>query len=60
MNVDELLTASKEPRKYELAIIQHSEIARATSPSEKDRRVVDPPCILQLKIYDKRGLLDDE
>ncbi|TIA78980.1 hypothetical protein E3P94_03509 [Wallemia ichthyophaga] len=60
LDLDELLTVSKEPRRYEFIILQHPEIARATSPSEKDRRVVDPPCILQLKIYDSRGNLDDK
>lgn len=60
LDLDELLTVRKEPRRYELVILQHPEIARATSPSEKDRRVVDPPCILQLRIYDSKGNLDDK
>ncbi|EIM23773.1 hypothetical protein E3Q22_04230 [Wallemia mellicola] len=59
VDVNELLSPEREPRRYELIVLQHPEIARASSSTERDRRVVDPPTILQLKIYDKKGLIDD-
>lgn len=59
VDVNELLSPEREPRRFELIVLQHPEIARASSSTERDRRVVDPPTILQLKIYDKKGLVDD-
>ena len=60
LNLNELLTVDKEPRKYELMICQQPKSARMSSFGERDRRPLDPPPILQLKIYDKYGKEDNE
>ncbi|KAK5708285.1 hypothetical protein LTR97_000825 [Elasticomyces elasticus] len=43
------------PFKYELSIRQQPVAARACGFGERDRRVIDPPPILELKITDKEG-----
>ena len=60
IDVEDLLPISKEPRRYELILLQQPEVARCSLLNDKDRRPVDPPPILQLKIYDNLGRLDDK
>lgn len=60
IDINQLLTVSKEPRRYELVMLQQPEVARCSPLYDKDRRPVDPPPILQLQIYDKNGRLDDK
>lgn len=59
ININDLLAVTKEPRRYELVVLQQPEVARCSPLNDKDRRPVDPPPILQLRIYDKDGKLDD-
>ncbi|CAK1364761.1 unnamed protein product [Cercospora beticola] len=44
------------PLNYNLAIRQQPAAARACGFGERDRRVIDPPPILELKITDQNGL----
>lgn len=57
-NVDDLLHPSKEPRHYNLKILQQPRVARMSSFKEK--RPVDPPAIVELEVLDRSGRLDDE
>ncbi|TIA87310.1 hypothetical protein E3P99_03272 [Wallemia hederae] len=59
INVEDLVTIDKEPRRYELVLLQQGEVARCSPYTDKDRRPVDPPPILRLLVYDKDGRLDD-
>ncbi|TIB67612.1 hypothetical protein E3Q23_03875 [Wallemia mellicola] len=60
ISINEMLSIEKEPRRYELIILQQPEVSRRSMLNDKERRCVDPPPILQLKIYDRYGRLDDD